>query len=81
MRPTPVDDVVSAHSAALAKEFRGSLAPVRQIILSSASRVEAEQKLKLFFADWDPSRIAGIVEEAMQVCAAKGAQKASLEKS
>jgi phage gp29-like protein len=74
---SPVDDVVKAHSEALARAFKGSFAPVRQIILNSTSREDAEQKLKVFFADYDPARISGIVEQAMQVCAAKGAVKAT----
>jgi len=70
---SPVDDVASAHSAALAQAFRGALAPVRLILLSSTSRADAEKKLAQHFADWPAARIAGIVEEALQVCAAKGA--------
>ncbi len=72
---TEVDEVVAKHSLALAGAFRGSLAPVRQIILSSTSRADAEHQLRTFFADWDPDRIANILEEAMQVCAARGAVK------
>jgi phage gp29-like protein len=74
---SPVDDVVAQHADALAKTFRGQLAPVRQIILNSSSRADCEHKLKLFFADWPADKIAGIVDEAMQVCAAKGAAKAT----
>jgi phage gp29-like protein len=70
--PTPVDDVVAKHEAALAEAFRGSMAPVRQIILNSTSRADAEAKLKVLFADWPVDRIAGIVEQALQICAAKG---------
>jgi phage gp29-like protein len=73
MPVTPVDDVVAKHSVALAQTFRGNLAPVRAIILNSSSRADAEDKLKMFFADWPSSKIASILEEAMQVCAAKGA--------
>lgn len=73
---SPVDGVVAQHSAALAQAFRGSLAPVREIILQSSSRAEAERQLRTFFADWNPDRIAAILEEAMQVCAAKGAANA-----
>ena len=73
---SPVDEVVAKHSTALAQAFRGSLAPVRQIILSSSSRADAEHKLRTFFADWNPDKIAAILEEAMQVCAAKGAAEA-----
>ena len=76
---SPVDPVVAQHSAALAQAFRGSLAPVRTILLSSTSRADAEHKLRLFFADWKPERIAQIMEEAMQVCAAQGAAKGKAE--
>ncbi len=76
---TAVDDVVANHATALANAFRGSLAPVREIILQSNSRADAEHKLRTFFADWNPDRIANIVEEAMQVCAARGAVKAKEE--
>lgn len=67
---SPVEDVVREHQARLARAFRGALAPVRQIILSSESQKDAERQLKVLFADWPAARIAGIVEEAMQVCAA-----------
>jgi hypothetical protein len=69
---SPVEDVVRAHKEALARAFRGNLAPIRTIILSSTSQADAEKKLKLFFEDWPAERIAGIVEQAMQICAAKG---------
>ena len=72
---SPVDEVAAKHTAALAAVFRGNLAPVRAIILNSQSRADAEKQLKLFFADWQPDRIAAIVEEAMQICAARGAGK------
>jgi len=70
---SPVEDVVQAHTAALAQAFRGALAPVRQVMLNSTSKQDAEHKLKALFADWPTERIAGIVEQAMQICAAKGA--------
>jgi len=68
---SPVEDTVQKHSAALATAFRGSLAPVRTIILNSTSRADAEKKLKLFFADWSGDRIAEIIDQAMQLCAAQ----------
>jgi len=70
--PSPIDSIVRDHEAALARAFRGALAPVRQIILSSASQKEAEHKLTALFADWPHERIAGLVEQAMQICAARG---------
>lgn len=80
IKPSPVDPVVAAHSAALGKVFRGHLAPVRQILLSSTSKADFEKKLTLFFADWKPDQIAAIVEQAMQVCAAKGVAAAKPQK-
>jgi hypothetical protein len=72
---SPIEDIVQKHSTALATAFRGSLAPVRTIILNSTSRADAEKKLKLFFADWSGTRIAEIVDQAMQLCAAQAAQE------
>jgi len=77
--PSPIDSIVRDHEAALARAFRGALAPVRQIILSSTSQKEAEHKLEALFADWPHERIAGLVEQAMQICAAKGAAGAKAE--
>ncbi|GEM_PF-493918 len=76
-KPTPIDSIVEKHSAALAAAFRGALAPVRQIVLSSTSRADCEAKLKLFYADWQPQRVQEILEEALQVCAATGAAEGS----
>jgi hypothetical protein len=68
-----VDRVASAGSAALAQAFRGSLAPVRRIIVESHSAEECEVRLKEFYADWKPERLAGLIEEALQAYAANGA--------
>ena len=75
--PTPIDAIVEQHTAALAAAFKGALAPVRQIILTSSSRADCEKKLKLFYADWDPRRVNEILDEALQVCAATGAAQGS----
>ena len=75
--PSPIDSIVRDHEAALAQAFRGALAPVRQIILSSSSRQDAEHKLNALFADWPTERIAGIVEQAMQICAATGLKESN----
>jgi len=73
--PTPIDSIVAKHSAALAQAFRGALAPVKEIILTSRTPAEAEARLKTFYADWQPQRVHAVLEEALQVCAATGAVK------
>ncbi len=70
---SPVDDVAARFVPALADAFRGANAPIREIILNSTSREDAEKKLKLFYADWKPERVHAVLEEALQICAAKGA--------
>jgi phage gp29-like protein len=70
---SPVDDVVQKNVARLADAFRGANAPIREIILRSTSREDAERQLKLFYTDWKPERINAVLEEALQICAAKGA--------
>lgn len=67
------DDPVAREAAAdLAQAFRGSLAPVRRIILESRSSKECEQRLRLFYADWKPDRIAPLVEQALSAYATNG---------
>ena len=72
----PTDRIAAAKSAALAEAFRGSLAPVRQLVLSSHSPEELERSLRLFYTDWKPARIQAVVEEALQLAAAAGASAA-----
>lgn len=69
----PSDAVATAKAAALAQAFRGSLAPVRQIILHSASPADAQKQLAAFYVDWKPARVNAVLEEALQLCAAAGA--------
>lgn len=78
--PSPVDDVVEQNRLKLAQAFRGSFAPVRQIILSSSSREDCLKKLTAAFPDWNLSRINNIVDEALQICAAKGAAAGVVKK-
>ena len=68
-----VDLVASNGSAKLARTFRGSLAPVRRMILSSTSPQDLEKKLRTFYADWDPEKVADVVDEALVAFAANGA--------
>lgn len=70
----PADEVATWKAVALAKAFRGSMAPVRQIILRSQTPEEAQRQLALFFADWNPAHANNVLEEALQICAAAGAE-------
>ena len=68
-----VDRVAAEGAADLSRAFRGSLAPVRQIILESSSADDCIERLRLFYADWDPQRLAGLCEQALIAFAANGA--------
>jgi hypothetical protein len=43
------------------------------MILSSASPQELEKNLRTFYADWDPEKVADVVDEALIAFAANGA--------
>ncbi len=66
----PVDPIALRKAEALAAAFRGSLAPVRKIVLDAESPSAAMQALRAFYADWSPERTAAVLEDALQVCAA-----------
>lgn len=59
-------------SADLARAFSGSLAPIRQIILTSESAQECESRIMAAYSDWSPARVAPIIEEALIAHAANG---------
>jgi len=59
-------------AASLALAFRGSFAPVRKLILESHSPADLEQKIRSFYADWSPDRVAPLIEEALVAFAANG---------
>ncbi len=68
-----VDRIAVNGAAELAQAFRGSLAPVRKIIAESRSAEECEARLREFYADWQPTKLAGLVEEALVAYGANGA--------
>lgn len=68
-----VDTIAAAGSADLSQAFRGSLAPIRRIILESHSAAECEQRLHEFYADWEPTKLSSMIAEALQAYAANGA--------
>lgn len=62
--------IARSGAAPLARAFRGRLAPVRQIILSSSSAAEAEAKLKALYADLPSDRLRPLIEDAIAAQAA-----------
>jgi phage gp29-like protein len=75
-----VDRIAAAGSADLSRAFRGSLAPVRRIILESTSAAECEHHLRHFYADWSPGKVNGLIENALTAFAANGASAATTER-
>jgi phage gp29-like protein len=68
-----VDGIARAAAADLSQAFRGSLAPVRRIILESSSPAECQQRIAEFYADWSPNRLAALTAEALEAYSANGA--------
>ena len=75
--PDTAAGIARRRAAALAQAFRGSLAPVRRLVEQSTDRADLERRLREYYADWSPDRVAGLVEEALQISAAAGAAEAS----
>lgn len=73
----PSDRIVDARAKALGQAYRGSMAPFRQIVLSSNSREECLKNLEAFYPDWNPTRLAAEMENALQICGAAGAAAGS----
>lgn len=64
--PVAATDSISREAAAaITQAYRGSLAPVAQIILDAASPQEAGTKLLSAYAQWSPEKVAEIVETAI----------------
>lgn len=69
-------DLIAQKSASdLAKSFRGSLAPIRDIILVSKTPEEAIAGVQAFCSRFDPSRAARVMEEALVAITANAASK------
>lgn len=67
------NDAISRNATAeLSQAWRGAYAPVRNVILSSSSPEEVEQRLQALYADFPTQRLAGLVEEALIAFAANG---------
>lgn len=76
--PRSSDPVAAALSisreaaATLSQVYRGSLAPVRQIVLESTSPDDCQAKLLAAFVDWSPTKAAEVVEMAVVAGAFNG---------
>ena len=74
--PHLTDAIADPRAAALAAAFKGRYAPIRRIILESASQEDAQAKLAQFYPELSENRVTALVEEAMQISAAAGAVEA-----
>jgi len=68
-----VDAIARAGAADLAQAFRGSLAPIRDIILTSHSADECEQRISAWYARFRPGKAVPILEDALSAYAYNGA--------
>jgi len=60
-----------ARAADLSIAFRGSLAPVRQLVLESQTPQECVDRISAFYAEWSPAKLAALLEVALAAFAAK----------
>lgn len=78
--PTAAEAALAADSisreavAAISQAYRGSLAPVRDIILTSRSPEECLNRLLATFVDWSDTRAAEVVESAVVAGAFNGVE-------
>jgi phage gp29-like protein len=75
--PTPENATssISRRAAAMISQaYRGTLAPAREILLTSSTPEEAERRLLAAFGDWDPTRAAEVIESAFAAGAWNGLQ-------
>lgn len=66
------EDIARRGAAALSQSFRGSLAPIRRLIQESSSSSDLEQRIMSYYADWDPKRIASLLESALTAYTVNG---------
>jgi phage gp29-like protein len=68
------DSVVRTAAPALAEAFRGRYSPVRLMILESASPEDLERRIRESYPDHSPTRVAGLIEDALVAHAANAMQ-------
>ncbi|PTY03943.1 hypothetical protein DB346_02775 [Verrucomicrobia bacterium LW23] len=66
------DAIINATAPDLARAFRGTLAPIRRIILDSTSPEDCEAKLAAFAANLNAAPTAKVVLEALSAAARNG---------
>ena len=71
---TAVQSISRRAAAMLSQAYRGSLAPVRDILLTSSTPAEAETRLLATFTDWEAARVAEVIESAFAAGAWNGLQ-------
>ena len=72
-----IDSISREGAAGLAQAFRGSLAPIRRIVMESRSAEECETRIREFYADWSPKRLATLCADALEAFSANGAVAAA----
>lgn len=68
-----IDRIAANGAVDLSQAFRGSLAPIRRIIIESNSANECSARIASYYSDWNPERLASLIEEALVAYAANGA--------
>ncbi len=68
------DAIARKRATALAAAFKGRYAPIKDILLSARSANEALVAVRRNFPDLKPGKAADLLEEAMQIAAAAGAE-------
>ena len=72
---SPIDAIVGTHSPKLAAAFRGARAPILALLQASTSEEDFRAKVTTLYSDWNRQRVNSVVEEALQLAAAKGGGK------
>jgi hypothetical protein len=67
------DAIARAGSAPLSQAFRGSLAPIRRMIVESTSAEDLGRRILESYPDWPAGRVAALAEQAFVAFAANGA--------
>ena len=68
-----LDQIARGGSADLSQAFRGALAPVRRILIESTSADDFEKRIRAYYSDWSPGRLATLIEHGLVAYAARAA--------
>lgn len=67
-----LEEISRRGAAPLAQAFRGSLSPVRQMVLDSTSPEDLQSRILKSYSDWPAGRVAEVIEQALVAFAANG---------